>query len=170
MVPVQLVQPPRRSHTLVDRLARATLENVSNETLAAAQQFHGNLVAALDWSTSDPGRGLPLLTRLARVWTHSGRVGDAMVAIDHLMSDENAARYGTLWLTAAIETSHLMLMARGVEEAQAMSARIEHLAHEQGDDYHAALMRGLSMTADTADLERARDVARNTATATSKRR
>ena len=133
---------------------------LSDETQAAAQQFHGNLVAALDWSTSDPGSGLLLLTRLVRVWTQSGRVGDAMVAVDHLMSDENAARYGTLWLTAAIETSNLMLMARGVEEAQAMSARVEHLASEQGDDYHAALMRALSMTADTPDLERARDAAR----------
>jgi DNA-binding CsgD family transcriptional regulator len=51
-------------------------------------------------------------------------------------------------------------MARGVDEAQGLSIRIEQLAHEQGDDYHAALMRGLSMTADTPDLERARDAAR----------
>ena len=62
---------------------------LSDETQAAAEQFHGNLVAALDWSASDPGYGLLLLTRLARVWTHSGRVGDGMVAVDHLMSDEN---------------------------------------------------------------------------------
>ena len=87
-------------------------------------------------------------------------MGDALAAVDRLMSDENAARYGRLWLTAAIEASNLMLMARGVEAAQAMSARVEILASEQGDDYHAALMRGLSMKADTLDLERARDAAR----------
>ena len=38
----------------------------SDETLAAADQFHGNLVAALEWSTMEPIRGLTLLTRLGK--------------------------------------------------------------------------------------------------------
>ena len=53
----------------------------SDETLEAADQFHGNLVAALEWSTMEPIRGLTLLTRLARVWNETGRAGDAMFAV-----------------------------------------------------------------------------------------
>ena len=60
----------------------------NEDTLEAAEQFHGNLVAALEWSVADPSRGLTLLTHLARIWTHTGRAGDAMVAVDRLLTDE----------------------------------------------------------------------------------
>ena len=38
----------------------------ADETLAAVEQFHGNLVAALEWSIADPSRGLTLLARLGQ--------------------------------------------------------------------------------------------------------
>ena len=113
----------------------------SDETLAAVEQFHGNLVAALEWSIADPSRGLTLLTRLGRVWTNTGRAGDAMGAVDRLLTDENAERHGSAWLTAAMETSLLMLMARGVADTVALLDRVEDVAREQGDDYHAAQAR-----------------------------
>ena len=49
----------------------------TEDTLASAEQFHANLVAALEWSVADPSRGLVLLSRLGRIWSELGRGGDA---------------------------------------------------------------------------------------------
>jgi predicted ATPase len=132
----------------------------SSETLAAAEQFHGNLVAAVEWSTGDPLRGLTLLGRLGRLWRETGRGGDAMGAVDRLLSDENAERHGPVWLTAATEISLPMLMARGVAETFALLERVEDVAREQGDDYHAALARLGRWCTDRSEMELVRDVAR----------
>ena len=137
----------------------------ADQTLESADQFHGNLVAALEWSIADPIRGLTLLTRLGRVWTQTGRAGDAMLAVDRLLTDENATRHGTAWLTAATETFLLMFMARGVTETSALAARVEEVAHDQEDDYHAARARVFLRGDDTEakELKLIRDVARERA-------
>ena len=132
----------------------------SDETLAAAEQFHGNLVAALEWTSADPTRGLTLLARLGRVWADSGRAGDSMVAVDRLLTDENAQRHGLAWLTAATETALLVLMARGADDTHALLERVENVARERDDDYHAALARVVMRGHDSADVELVRDVAR----------
>ena len=115
----------------------------SEETLEAADQFHGNLVAALEWSIADPSRGLTLLTRLARVWTQTGRAGDAMVAVDRLLTDDNAERHGPAWLAAATEACALGVPgARESAEAFALArSRRATSPAQHGDDYHAALAR-----------------------------
>jgi predicted ATPase/DNA-binding CsgD family transcriptional regulator len=137
----------------------------AEQTLESADQFHGNLVAALEWSIADPIRGLTLLTRLGRVWTQTGRAGDAMFAVDRLLTDENATRHGTAWLAAATETFVLMFMARGVTETSALVARVEEVAHDQEDDYHAARARVFLRGDDTEakELKLIRDVARERA-------
>ncbi|HWC66630.1 MAG TPA: LuxR C-terminal-related transcriptional regulator, partial [Acidimicrobiales bacterium] len=132
----------------------------TDEALAAAQQFHGNLLVALEWSIADPRRGLTLLTCLGRIWTNSGRAGDAIEAVDRLLTDENAQRHSGVWLPAATEASPLVFMARGVAEFGALLERVEAVAREQGDDYHAALARIPLGHVRIADLELVRDVAR----------
>ena len=97
----------------------------SYETLEAADQFHGNLVAALEWSTMEPIRGLTLLTRLARIWKQTGRAGDAMFAVDRLLTDDNAQRHGPAWLTAATAAAPLVFSARGFPEMLTLLERVK---------------------------------------------
>ena len=126
----------------------------SDDTLATAEQFHGNLVAALEWTSADPTRGLTLLTRLGRLWADSGRAGDSMVAVDRLLTDENAQRHGPAWLTAATETALLVLMARGADDTHALLERVEDVARE-----HARrLSRRAGASRDAGPRERRRGV------------
>jgi predicted ATPase/class 3 adenylate cyclase/DNA-binding CsgD family transcriptional regulator len=131
----------------------------SDETLEAAQQFHGNLVAALEWSVADPSHGLTLLSRLGRIWTSTSRAGDATNAIDRLLTDDNALHHAPAWLSAATETALLVFRARGITEASALVERVEHVARDACDDYHAALARVL-VRVSRSDLELIRDLAR----------
>jgi len=132
----------------------------TDETLAAADQFHGNLLAALDWSIADPSQGLTLLARVGRVWIRNGRAVEAMAAMDHLLTDENAERYGAAWTTAATETGYLVVMARGVPAMCALLERAERVADAAGDGYQAAMARMLSI-GEPADVELVRDIARD---------
>jgi predicted ATPase/DNA-binding CsgD family transcriptional regulator len=131
----------------------------SYETLAAADLFHGNLVAALEWSTMEPSRGLTLLTRLGRIWKETGRAGDAMFAVDRLLTDDNARRHGAAWLTAATGAAPLVFSARGYPEMMTLLERVNDVAEQHGDDYHAAVVRAWPGE-DTAAMELVRDLAR----------
>jgi predicted ATPase/class 3 adenylate cyclase len=115
----------------------------TEEALEAVNEFHDNLVAALDRSLSEPTRGLTLLARLGRVWTQTGRASDAMVAVDRPLTDEIARRHGQAWLAAATNTSDLVFLARGIEASKALVDRAERVASELGDEYYAALTRWL---------------------------
>jgi predicted ATPase/DNA-binding CsgD family transcriptional regulator len=130
------------------------------ETLAAAEQFHGDLVAALEWSSGDPRRGLTLVARLGRVWTENGRGGDSMVAVDRLLVDDNAQRHGSLWLTAATHICVPVWMARGDVASKVLRERIEKVAREVGDDYYVALAGLGRFRTDRSDIELVRGVAR----------
>ena len=128
----------------------------SDETLEAAEEFHGNLVAALEWSIAEPSRGLTLLTRVGRIWTDSGRAGDTMVAVDRLLTVDNAELHGPAWSTAATETFPLTLMARGVAATVQLLEHVEKVARKQGDDYQQYGSRPAATTVpllEAVDLE-----------------
>ena len=104
--------------------------------LQEIEDFHGNLKAALDWGVGDPPLGLRLLRDVSRAWDGSGQAGDAMVAADQLLTDENAQHHEEAWLEAAARSSVLYQDARGPTEYRSMLARVTRLADRLGDDYH----------------------------------
>ena len=112
----------------------------TDETMEVAEQFHANLVAALEWSVADPPVGLVLLTRIGRIWTELGRGGDALAAADRLLVDANAAA-GTTWVMAALETAPLVMLGRGYDATAALLERVGRTARAQGDQYYAARAR-----------------------------
>ena len=123
------------------------------------EHLHDNLKAALDWSLDEPELGLRLLRRLARAWQNSGRPGDAMVAVDRLLTDENAERYGLEWAKAANAVAVLVSTARGYFEALPLLKTAERIATSAGDSFHMALARWLcSFTEETSVA--VRDLAR----------
>ena len=44
----------------------------TDDILEEIEEFHANLIAALDWSADDPPLGLRLLRGVARAWEESG--------------------------------------------------------------------------------------------------
>ena len=84
--------------------------------------------------------GLRLLRDVAVAWQDLGRAGDAMSAADRLLTDDNAQRYSSEWLTAAWRTSELSLCA-GTAEVMPLLERIEAVAAERGDEYYRRLAR-----------------------------
>ena len=101
-----------------------------------SRDFHGNLKAALDWSVADPPLGLRLLRDVSRAWEASARVGDAMFAADHLLTDENAEHYEEVWLEAAARSSMLYQDARGPTAYRSILDRVARVAERLGDTYH----------------------------------
>ena len=55
----------------------------TDEVLEEVDEFHDNLIAALDWSAGQAPLGLRLLRGLARSWESLGRAGDAMAGGGH---------------------------------------------------------------------------------------
>src|SRR5262249_21550255 len=84
------------------------------------EEFHDNLRAALDVAADDPSLGLRLLYRLGRPWHNTGRHGDAMTAVDRLLTDENVELYPDEWMRAAVSASVLVSVARGERETLAL--------------------------------------------------
>ena len=113
----------------------------TDEVVVEAEEVHDNLKAALDWSAGDPASGIPLLRRLARIWTITGRVGDAMAAADRLLTEANAEAHGDAWLAAANGSVALYFLARGVDETMVLLDLVERVAEQRGDEYHLALAR-----------------------------
>ena len=130
----------------------------TDEVLEEIEEFHDNLIAALDWSTDDPPLGLRLLRGVARAWEDLGRAGDAMAAADRLLTDENAQRYGAEWLAAAWRTSALYFWREGQRKSMPFLERIEAVAAQRGDDstgdWHAGRRSRVS------PMPRGRDLAR----------
>ena len=102
------------------------------------EQFHANLIAALEWSADQPPLGLRLLRGVARAWEDLGRAGDAMVAADRLLTDDNAERYGAEWLGGRWHSVTCTSCARGPTTYGELLEQIEAVAGELGDDYHRA--------------------------------
>ena len=117
----------------------------TDEVLQEIEDFHGNLKAALDWGVGDPPFGLRLLRDVSRAWDGSGRAGDAMVAADQLLTDENAEHHEEAWLEAAARSAPLYQDARGPTAYRSMLARVTQLADRLGDTYH----HGWSLWEDT---------------------
>ena len=113
----------------------------SDDILEEIEEFHANLVAALDWTTDDPRLGLRLLGGVAVAWEDLGRAGDAMAAADRLLTDDNAQRYSAEWLVAAWRTSALYFSARGPAEVMRFLERIEAVAAQRGDEFYRRLAR-----------------------------
>ena len=132
------------------------------------QELHDNFKAALDSSLDDPAAGLRLLHLLSRPWQSAGRPGEIMVAVDHLLTEENAAAFPREWLRAVNATAALVISARGpaalplvqagerlaaeIDDQTALtfsqwlqtfspelSARLQRVALEEGDRYLAAM-------------------------------
>ena len=158
------LSPLRDSHAafwlrwLEDRFSVIHTDAVIEQVEAA----HDNLTAALDWSAEhDPALGLRILRCLGRAWQNSGRAGDAMTAVDRVLTDDNLGRFATAWLVAACEVSLLVMIARGYPDGYALARKAEHVAATIGDPYHLATARWLSEF--DADEERCialRDLAR----------
>jgi DNA-binding CsgD family transcriptional regulator len=119
------------------------LASPDDETLDDIDDFHDNLVAAIEWSTGNPAVGLTLLGRLATVWQGADRAVDAVLAGDALLTDDNAQHYSRLWLTAAEATAPHYLFVRGQAEYERLVRRLENVALLLGDDYRVELARSL---------------------------
>jgi predicted ATPase/class 3 adenylate cyclase/DNA-binding CsgD family transcriptional regulator len=116
----------------------------SDRVVEQVEEFHNNFKAALDWSFDEPELGLRLLRRLGRSWQNSGRPGEAMAAVDRLLTVENAERHPREWISAANAVSALVTTARGTEASDALTETVEGLAMEVGDAYHLAIAQWLS--------------------------
>jgi predicted ATPase/class 3 adenylate cyclase/DNA-binding CsgD family transcriptional regulator len=113
----------------------------TDAVVAEAEEVHDNLRAALDWSVDDPAIGLRMLRRLARIWTVSGRPGEAMPAVDRLLTPAAADVDVDAWLAAANGASMLLFLARGPEASAQLLASVVRIAEQRGDDYRLALAR-----------------------------
>ena len=131
-----------------------------DRVVAQVEALHDDFRAALDWSLDKPDIGLPLLRHLARVWQVCGRPNDAMPAVDRLLTEDNAARFGPEWIAAALPGSVLVDMARGFSESVALLQKTETLATEVGHQYEATVARWLASFGDAAASKAARDAAR----------
>jgi DNA-binding CsgD family transcriptional regulator len=130
----------------------------TDDVLEQVEEFHANLTAALNWSADLPPVGLRLLQGVGRAWEHLGRAGDAMVAADHLLTDDNAARYTAQCVTAAYSSADLYFSARGPNDYGKHLQWIETVAGQLGDEYHVGLARWREETFDTRAV--LRDIAR----------
>ena len=128
--------------------------------VAQVEALHDDFRAALDWSLDKPDIGLPLLRHLARVWQVCGRLNDAMPAVDRLLTEDNATRFGPEWVGAALPASVLVDMARGFSESVALLQKTESLATELGHEYEATVAGWLATSGDAAASQAARDAAR----------
>jgi predicted ATPase/class 3 adenylate cyclase/DNA-binding CsgD family transcriptional regulator len=131
----------------------------TDDVLAEIEAYHANLKTALDWSTDNPAMGLRLLRGVAIAWEHLGRAPDAMTAADHLLTADNAQRFGAEWLEAAQSCWRLYFEARGHPEMRAHLRRIESVADERGDDYHR-MLAGRFLEASESEAVALRDLAR----------
>ena len=113
----------------------------TDEAVDEVESHHGNLTAALEWSSDDPEQGLRMLRLVARPWAASGRLAGAMVAVDRLLTDEHADRFPVAWVGAALSAFEVVELSRGEEAAVAVLARAEAIAVGQSDEYHAAVAR-----------------------------
>jgi predicted ATPase/DNA-binding CsgD family transcriptional regulator len=124
------------------------------------EEFHANLKAALDWSLDEPQTGLRLLRRLGRPWQNSGRPGEAMLAVDRLLTDDNAERYPHEWMMAANSIAVPVGTARGPGANRWLLETAERLGVALGDPFHTALAQWLQlMTPERCGL--LRDLARD---------
>ena len=114
----------------------------TDDILDEIEEFHANLIAALDWSADDPPLGLRLLRGVAIAWEDLGRAGDAMAAADRLLTDDNAQRYGAEWLGRGLELVRLVLRgSRASGRRCDLFERIEAVAGQRGDEYYRWLAR-----------------------------
>jgi predicted ATPase/DNA-binding CsgD family transcriptional regulator len=126
----------------------------TDDVLEEMAEFHDNIRSALNWAVDRPRLGLPILRDVAKAWDLLGRAGDAMTAIDELLTDDNAAHYGPLWLSAAHDCGHLIWLARGPVESSLFRDRVESAALRLGDNYHLAVERWLNEAPRTASAVR----------------
>ena len=100
----------------------------TDEAVDEVESHHGNLTAALEWSSDDPEQGLRMLRLVARPWAASGRLAGAMVAVDRLLTDEHADRFPVAWVGAALSAFEVVELSRGEEAAVAVLERAEAIA------------------------------------------
>ncbi len=82
-----------------------------------------------------------------------------MPAVDRLLTEDNAARFGLEWIAAALPGSVLVDMVRGFSESVALLQETERLATELDHAYEAGIARWLA-SFDAASGKAARDAAR----------
>jgi predicted ATPase/DNA-binding CsgD family transcriptional regulator len=129
-----------------------------DQAVEQVEALHNDFRAALDRSLDKPDVGLPLLRHLARVWMVCGRPNDAMAAVDGLLTEDNATRFGPEWVAAALPGSVLVEMVRGFGESLVLLHRTERLATELDHAYEAVIARWLA-SLDAATSKAARDAA-----------
>ena len=128
--------------------------------LDLVEEFHDDLKSALDWSADDSELGLSLLALLVRPWSLLGRDADALPAIDRLLTEENAERFGLLCVAAITEASWTVFGLRGLDEGDELLERAERWAIAVGDEFQLTFVRwqnnGLHLSEQLLALARAR--------------
>ena len=81
-----------------------------------------------------------------------------MAAVDGLLTEDNATRFGPEWVAAALPGSVLVEMVRGFGESLVLLHRTERLATELDHAYEAVIARWLA-SLDAATSKAARDAA-----------
>jgi predicted ATPase/DNA-binding CsgD family transcriptional regulator len=122
-------------------LHRYLYELHTDEMVERVEEVHANLVAALNWSVVDPELGLFLLAGLVRAWWGGGRAGDAMTAIDRLLTPPNAVAHPEAWIDAVTFAAGLVYTFRGQDEGDSLLGVAELMATSIDDEYRLALVR-----------------------------
>jgi predicted ATPase/class 3 adenylate cyclase len=139
-------------------LERRWLDLHTDPVAEEVDAVHANLVAALEWSLGDPGTGLEMLRLLARAWLITGRSDAAMVAVDRLLTDEQAAAHPRVWVRAAFEAIEPVFEVRDWEEAMVLARRTQRWAEQLDDPVLTAAARTVTST-DIHALEAVRELA-----------
>jgi predicted ATPase/class 3 adenylate cyclase/DNA-binding CsgD family transcriptional regulator len=121
--------------------------------------FYDSLLAALNWSVTEPAVGLTLLRLLARPLISTGRASDVQGAVDGLLTEENARDHPHEWVAAVCMAGMLVGLSRGFAASRVLNDTAEQLAESLGDEYSLIqLQYSRSLQEDLA--VRLRDLAR----------
>ena len=132
------------------------------DALATVESMTENLRASVEWSSSEPRRGLTLLAHAARAWQGTTHGVDAVLAADRVLTSHNAAAAPDVWLDAAVAMSVHYAFVRGGEATSELVRRTREVADRLGDPFAVAAARWIERSdvessATMRELARARE-------------